>query len=167
MAEKQVQKKELNSEKPELEQYGDYIVLPTLIVTREPFPTKGQNQRELWSYVVKVSFYGQEKQVGLQTPNSDEFGSFNKDKRDKYGYQILDAMFDVLGTVPLAIKFIKTSSGALRDVEYYAVGFETVGGAKVLVDHIQLVTKKTSSESLLRSAINRLALANGWNLPTL
>jgi hypothetical protein len=149
-----------------IEQYGEYIVLPTLYITREPYVSKNQN-RQLWSYNVEVQFYGQTKKVGLQTPDSDEFGNFHKDKRDKYGYQVLDAMFEVLGSVPLAIKLNKTANDVLRSVEYFAVGFELVGDQKILVDHIQLVTQKTSSESLLRSAINRLSLANGWGLPTL
>ena len=151
---------------PAIAVYGDYIVLPTLYITREPYISKNQN-KQLWSYNVAVMFYGQEKKVGLQTPDSDEFGSTRRDKRDKYGYQVLDAMFEALGTVPLAIKLNKNSNDVLRSVEYYAVGFEQVGDQKVLVDHIQLVTQKTSSESLLRSAINRLSLAHGWGLPTL
>lgn len=149
-----------------IETYGEYMVLPTLYITREPYVSKNQNKR-LWSYNVAVTFYGQEKKVGLQTPDSDEFGNFHKDKRDKYGYQILDAMFEVLDVVPLAVKLNKNANDVLRSVEYYAVGFEQVGDQKVLVDHIQLVTQKTSSESLLRSAINRLSLAHGWGLPTL
>ncbi len=146
--------------------YGDYLVLPKLFITREAYVSKNQN-KQLWSYNVAVTFYGQEKKVGLQTPDSDEFGSSRRDKRDKYGYQVLDAMFEVLGVVPLAIKLNKNANDVLRSVEYYAVGFEKVGDQDVLVDHIQLVTQKTSSESLLRSAINRLSLANGWGLPTL
>lgn len=151
---------------PAIAVYGDYIVLPTLYITREPYISKNQNKR-LWSYNVAVTFYGQEKKVGLQTPDSDEFGNFHKDKRDKYGYQILDAMFEALDVVPLAVKLNRNANDVLRSVEYYAVGFEQVGDQKVLVDHIQLVTQKTSSESLLRSAINRLSLAHGWGLPTL
>lgn len=149
-----------------IQTYGDYLVLPTLKITREPYVSKNQN-KQLWSYNVAVTFYGQEKKVGLQTPDSDEFGNFHKDKRDKYGYQVLDAMFEVLGVVPLAIKLNKNANDVLRSVEYYAVGFEEVNGVKVLVDHIQLVTQKTSSESLLRSAINRMSLTYGWGLPTL
>lgn len=171
--EKQVQTNEVAkstataaTDKPVIEQYGEYMVLPTLYITREPYVSKNQN-KQLWSYNVVVQFYGQEKKVGLQTPDSDEFGNFHKDKRDKYGYQVLDAMFEVLGAVPLAIKLNKSANDVLRSVEYFAVGFETVGDQKILVDHIQLVTQKTSSESLLRSAINRMALANGWDLPTL
>ncbi len=148
-----------------IEQYGDYLVLPTMYITREPYVSKNQN-KQLWSYNVVVTFYGQEKNVSLQTPDSNDFGS-RKDKRDKYGYQMLDAMFESLGTVPLAIKLIKNSDNVLRTVEYFAVGFEKVGDQKILVDHIQLVTQKSSSESLLRSAINRLSLVHGWGLPTL
>lgn len=146
--------------------YGDYMVLPTLYITREPYVSKNQN-KQLWSYTVSVTFYGQEKKVSLQTPDSNDFGSVHKDKRDKYGYQMLDAMFEALGKVPLAIKLNKNANDVLRSVEYFAVGFEQVGDQKVLVDHIQLVTQKTSSESLLRSAINRLSLTHGWGLPTL
>jgi len=149
-----------------IEQYGDYLVLPTLFITRDPYVSKNQN-KQLWSYNGAGKFYGQDKKVGLQTPDSDEFGNFHKDKRDKYGYQVLDAMFEALGVVPLAIKLNKNANDVLRSVEYYAVGFETVGDQRILVDHIQLVTQKTSSESLLRSAINRLSLAYGWGLPTL
>ncbi len=154
------------TDKLAIEQYGDYLVLPTMYITREPYVSKNQN-KQLWSYNVVVTFYGQEKKVGLQTPDSDEFGNSRRDKRDKYGYQVLDAMFEALGTVPLAVKLNKNANDVLRSVEYFAVGFETVGEQKVLVDHIQLVTQKTSSESLLRSAINRLSLVHGWGLPTL
>ena len=171
--EKQVQTNEVaktttttTATSPAIEQYGDYIVCRPLLETNEPYVSKNQNKK-LWSYNVEVQFYGQTKKVGLQTPDSDEFGNFHKDKRDKYGYQVLDAMFEVLKIVPLAIKLNKTASDVLRSVEYFAVGFEQVGKQKILVDHIQLVTQKTSSESLLRSAINRLSLANGWGLPTL
>lgn len=59
-----------------IEQYGEYIVLPTLYITREPYVSKNQN-KQLWSYNVEVQFYGQTKKVGLQTPDSDEFGNFH------------------------------------------------------------------------------------------
>ena len=154
------------TDKLAIEQYGDYMVLPSLYITRDPYVSKNQN-KQLWSYNVVVTFYGQKKKVGLQTPDSDEFGNNRRDKRDKYGYQVLDAMFEALGSVPLAVKLNKNANDVLRSVEYFAVGFEKVGDQKVLVDHIQLVTQKTSSESLLRSAINRLSLVNGWGLPTL
>ena len=148
-----------------IEQYGDYSVLPTMYITREPYVSKNQN-KQLWSYIVPVKFYGEVKNVSFQTPDSNDFGS-RKDKRDKYGYQMLDAMFEALKEVPLAIRLYKNADGELRNVEYFAVGFETVGDQKILVDHIQLVTQKSSSESLLRSAINRLSLVHGWGLPTL
>lgn len=36
---------------PAIAVYGDYIVLPTLYITREPYISKNQNKR-LWSYTV-------------------------------------------------------------------------------------------------------------------
>ncbi len=149
----------------QIRKYGDYYIIPTLKITREKFNTnKG---KDLWSYCVKVQFYNQEKLVRLQTPNVEKADSFRK-TRDKYGYQILDAMFDVLQEIPLAVRFVLTADGDLRSVEYYVCGFEKADdGTEILVDHIPLVTTTSSSEAVLRSAINRLSIKHGWNLPTL
>ena len=149
-----------------IQTFGDYMVLPTLFITREKYDVKGQQTKQLWSYGIEVDFYGQKKTVGLKTPN-DADADWNKEKRDKYGYQILDAMFDALGTTPLAIKLNKNANGEVRNIEYYVVGFAENAGTKILVDHIQVVTQKTSSEALLRSTINRLSLTYGWGLPVL
>lgn len=148
-----------------IRKFGDYLILPGLKVTRDKFDTnKG---KELWSYGVEVEFYGRKQLVRLQTPNVDKAETFRK-SRDKYGYQVLDAMFDAQPESPLAIKLSLTQDGDVRSVEYYACGFEkSENGAELLVDHIQLVTTASSSEALLRSAINRLNIKHGWNLPML
>lgn len=166
--EKQVQNNVENTtpDSNAIQQFGDYMVLPTLFITREKYDVKGQQTKQHWSYGIEVDFYGQKKTVGFKTPN-DADADWNKEKRDKYGYQILDAMFDALGTTPLAIKLNKNANGEVRNIEYYVVGFAENAGTKILVDHIQVVTQKTSSEALLRSTINRLSLMYGWGLPVL
>lgn len=155
------------SEKLELLIVDGYLIIPTLYITREEYQTNKGNK--LWSYGVEVTFYGEKKNVGLQTPsNTDNAdGRWNKDRRDKYGYSILDPMFEVLGKVPLGIKINRNSEGEVRSVEYYACGLEKVGDKYTLPDHIPMVTQKSSSEALLRSAINRLAITNDWDLPRL
>ena len=141
-----------------------YYVLPGFEITREPYITKKGN--DLWSYGVEVEFYNAKKTVGLQTPNDKE-ADWNQEKRDKFGYQMLDVMFEALGKVPLAIKFNLTSGGDVRSVEYFAVGIEEYDGKKHVIDHIPLATQKASSEALLRSAINRASLKQGWGFPIL
>ena len=118
---------------------------------------------DLWSYKVEVDFFGVTKDVGLRTPGVK---SRSGDSRDKYGYNLLDTMLEVLGAARLAVVVDRDAGDNVSRIRYFAGDVKYIKG-KAVPNFIQVETQKASSEGLLRSAINDLNAAYDLGLPML
>lgn len=138
---------------------GDIYVIPRVKIERNEFYS---NTGELmYGYFIPVKYHGESVEVRLTTPIEYDPNS-KKNVKDRYGYKMFDALYKDCSQVNLGLKFnYYPDSKRLRSINYFMCGYDDYG----YLDYLPLEVDRASSESTLRSAINRLRMHFGLELP--
>lgn len=138
---------------------GDIYVLPHIKIERNEFYTNAGDL--LYGYYIPVKYHGEVVEVRLSTPTEYNV-STRKSVIDRYGYKFLDALFKDCSQCNLGLQFVYyPDSNRLRSINYFMCGYDEFGN----LDYQPLDIDRSSSESVLRSAIYRLKTAYDLKLP--
>ncbi len=134
-------------------------VLPAVKIQRTEFYTNSGDR--MYGYYVPVKYHGEEVQIRLTTPN-DYDSSTRRSNKDRYGYKFFDALYSDCSQCNLGLQFVYyPDSDRLRSINYFMCGYDEFGN----LDALPVEIDKSSSESVLRSAIGRLRNAYDLDLP--